>query len=117
MPMLTKKHRLPEKSIDRVKGGGRHYQTPFFAVVYLSDQKTPSQFAFVLSRRVSKQATIRNKTKRLIAGSVRQLINNLKDGHWVVFLIKRAALGQSKDLLAETVEEAFRKIKLFKEDE
>ena len=115
--MLTKKNRLPKDRIEKVKGGGRYSHNSFFSVVYLSDQQTASQFAFVLSKRISKKATVRNKTKRLIAGSVRELMANLKDGYWVVFLVKQTALDQDKGVLAEAVENSFKEIGLFKENE
>jgi ribonuclease P protein component len=117
MAMLTKKHRLPKKRIDQVKGGGRYFQTAFFTLAYLSGKTTDSQFAFVLSKRVSKKATIRNKTKRLIAGSVREIMTDLKDGFWVVFLVKRAALDQNKAALSEAVRESFAQIGLLGKDE
>lgn len=112
MSMLTKKHRLSKKGIEKVKSSGRYFHTPFFTIAYLSGQKTSSQFAFVISKRVSKKATIRNKTKRLIAGSVRQLIIDLKDGYWVVFLVKPAALEQDKQVLAWEIEKSFEQINL-----
>jgi ribonuclease P protein component len=117
MAMLTKKHRLPKKKIEKVKHNGRHLNTSFFTLVYLSGRKTPSQFAFVLSKRVSKKATVRNRTKRLIAGSVREIMTDLKDGFWLVFLVRRAALDQNKEVLSEAVWEAFAKINLLKKDE
>ncbi|MDD3531764.1 MAG: ribonuclease P protein component [Candidatus Shapirobacteria bacterium] len=117
MAMLTKKHRLPKKRIEQVKGGGRYFQTPFFTLVYLSGRRTASQFAFVLSKRVSKKATIRNKTKRLIAGSVREIMTDLKSGFWAVFLVKRAALDQGKEVLSEVVRDSFNKVGLLTEDE
>jgi ribonuclease P protein component len=117
MSMLTKQHRLPKKEIDQVKNNGHHFHTPFFTVVYLSGRGTPSQFAFVLSKRVSKKATIRNRTKRLIAGAVRRLMAQLKSGYWVIFLVRRAALDQDKEILAQAVKEAFGKINLLKQNE
>ena len=117
MAMLTKKHRLPKKRIDQVKGGGCYFQTAFFTLAYLSGKTTDSQFAFVISKRVSKKATIRNKTKRLIAGSVREIMTDLKDGFWVVFLVKRAALDQNKAALSEAVRESFAQIGLLGKDE
>jgi ribonuclease P protein component len=110
--MLTKQHRLAERNIQLVKDQGRHYQTPFFTLVYLAGRKTPSQFAFVLSKRVDKRATMRNKTKRLLAGSVRDIIGQSAEGYWLIFLVKPTAINQSKEVLSSAIEEAFSKIGL-----
>ncbi len=110
--MLTKQHRLAKKNIQPVKDRGHYYQTPFFTLVYLTGQKTPSQFAFVLSKRVDKRATVRNKTKRLLAGSVRDLIGQLAEGYWLIFLVKPTAINQPKEVLSSAIEEAFSKIGL-----
>lgn len=117
MAMLTKKHRLPKKRIEQVKNSGRYFQTPFFSLVYLSGRQTDSQFAFVLSKRVSKKATIRNKTKRLIAGSVREMMTDIRSGFWAVFLVKRAALDQNKEALSQAVQDVFGRIGLLVKDE
>jgi len=117
MAMLTKKHRLPKKRIEQVKNNGRYFQTPFFSLVYLAGRQVDSQFAFVLSKRVSKKATIRNKTKRLIAGSVREMMADVRSGFWVVFLVKKAALGQNKEVLSQAVQDAFDRIGLLVKDE
>jgi len=115
--MLTRQYRLPRKGIDQVKNNGRRFYSPFFTVVYLPERETNSQFAFVISRRVSKKATARNRTRRLIAGSVRELLAGLRKGYWVVFLVKKLALDQSKEVLSGAVKEAFNRINLLKSDE
>lgn len=112
--MLTKQHRLAEKNIRLVKDKGSYYQTPFFTLVYLKDQKTPSQFAFVISKKVDKRATIRNKTKRLLAGSVREMVSQLEDGYRLIFLVKPSAINQTKETLSSTIKEAFDQIGLKK---
>lgn len=115
--MLTKQYRLPRKGIDQVKNNGHRFYSPFFTVVYLPEQETNSQFAFVISKKVSKKATVRNRTRRLIAGSVRELLTDLEKGYWVVFLVKKLALDQNKEVLSEAVREAFSQINLLKPDE
>jgi ribonuclease P protein component len=115
--MLTRRYRLSKKGIDQVKNNGRRFYSPFFTVAYLFGQEANSQFAFVISKRVSKKATVRNRTKRLIAGSVRELLVSLRGGYWVVFLIRRSALDQSKEVLSGAVKEAFGRINLLRSDE
>jgi len=90
--MLTKKRRLTKEEIQNVKDKGSFLGTPFFSLLYIKPKKSgsvSSKFAFVLSKKVSKKAIERNRTKRILAGSVRSLIKEIQEGYLVLFLVKK----------------------------
>jgi len=118
--MLTKKRRLPKGEIQRVKDKGVFLGTPFFSLLYLKPEKSglvSSKFAFVLSKKVSKKATERNRTKRILAGSVRGLIKKIEEGYLVIFLVKKRAIGGDRQVILDTISNAFLKIGLLKNEE
>jgi len=118
--MLTKKRRLTKEEIQNVKDKGSFLGTPFFSLLYIEPKKSgsaSSKFAFVLSRKVSKKATERNRTKRILAGSVRRLIKDIEEGYLVLFLVKKRAIGEDRQVILETISNAFSKIGLLKNEE
>ena len=81
-------------------------------------RSVPSKFAFVLSKKVSKKATERNRTKRILAGSVRSLIKEIQEeGYLVLFLVKKRAIGADRQVILDTISNAFLKIGLLKNEE
>ena len=115
--MLTKKRRLTKEEIKSVKDRGNFLGTPFFSLLYIKTERgslASSKFAFVLSKKVSKKATERNRTKRILAGSVRSLIKEIQEGYLVLFLVKKWAIGGDRQIILETISNAFLKIGLLK---
>ena len=118
--MFTKKRRLTKREIGEVKDKGSLLGTPFFSLLYFKpkgDGLTLSKFAFVLSKKVSKKAIERNRTKRILAGSVRSLIKEIQEGYLVLFLVKKRAIGENKQVILETIADVFLRIGLLKNEE
>ena len=118
--MLTKKRRLTREEIQLVKNEGRVLATPFFSLLYLKpDRDNPdfSKFAFVISKKVSKKATERNRTKRILAGSVRSLIKRMREGYSVLFLVRKRAVGENQRVILDVISDTFGKIGLLEYEE
>jgi len=85
--MLPLQNRLKKKKdFERVFKGGRGYQEGFLFLKLLKNGLTVSRFGFVVSQKISKKATLRNKIKRRIREAVRKALPNIKpgfDGVWV----------------------------------
>lgn len=113
--MLTKKRRLTKEEIKNIKEKGQYWETPFFSLLYIKKENSLSKFAFILSKKVSKKAVERNRAKRILAGSTRKLIKKIHEGYWVLFLVKRTAIGQNQLIIAPQIHQAFKKIRLLKE--
>jgi len=111
--MLVKKRRLKSSEIELVKKKGQYYSTPFFSLLYYKDSGF-SRFASVFSRKIDKRATVRNRAKRLLMGTVREMLGEIKEGYLFLFLAKRAIIGQEKEVLYETIVKALNETDLLK---
>lgn len=71
--MLSRQNRLRQRfDFIKVKRHGQSVSRRFFYVSYLKNERerTP-RFGFVVSRRLDKRATVRNRAKRLLREAVR----------------------------------------------
>lgn len=114
--MLGLKYHLKgKKNFDDVLAKGKFVQSDSFGIAYLpSDQKEVSLFGFVVSTKVSKTATLRNRVKRAMSESVRFEMGSLKPGYMVIFLAKGLSLKKSTDEIMKEVALTLRKTPLYK---
>ena len=102
--MLSRKHRLPLRSkLYRLERTGKRFHTPS-ATLLISQQNPPSlsRFAFVVSRRLDKRATRRNRTKRLLSQAIQQLLPEIKPGLDVVVYARKIIMTERvEDVLSE----------------
>ena len=88
--MLPKSHRLPSPDISLVMKTGKRVSADGFAFIYHfgkdSGGHTPAhedqasaltRFAFIVSKKTDKRATVRNRIKRILSESVRHLLPSL----------------------------------------
>ena len=93
--MLPKNRRISRADFKKLEGErqrGRAYHSPLLSLfLYQKLSNTPSQFAFSVSKKVSKKAVVRNKLRRRGYASVQSVIQNIKPGYAVVFSFKKEA--------------------------
>jgi ribonuclease P protein component len=71
--MLVKVNRLKKKKdIERVFKNGKLFKEDFLILKVVKNNLKNSRFAFVVSKKVSKKATLRNKIKRRLRELVRR---------------------------------------------
>lgn len=112
--MLTKPHRLTKKKeFERVFKKGKGFKEDFLFLRFVQNNAKKSRFAIVVSRKVSKNASTRNKIKRRIRAIIGQKIPKLKKGVDSV-LVALPGLG-TKDFweVEATINQLFKKSKLF----
>jgi ribonuclease P protein component len=114
--VLPKRHRLLlNKEFERTKKVGRRQTGPFFGVVTAEqDQPRDTKFGFVISRKIDKKATVRNRLKRLLCEAVGRLLPKIKSGYDVLFLAKRPLVRKDLGEIEKEVERMFRKVRLIK---
>jgi ribonuclease P protein component len=111
--MLPKNNRLTKKKdFEYVFKKGRSFKEDFLILKIIENQLGQIRFGFVVSQKISKKASLRNKIKRRISESVRLKIGKLKkrlDG----ILIALPEI-EKKDFwkIDETIEKLFKKAKI-----
>lgn len=85
--MLPRANRLTKKKdFEGVFKKGRSFKEDFLILKILKDDSNQIRFGFIVSQRVSKKATVRNKIKRRISKLVRQKLGKLKKGMDIVLI-------------------------------
>ena len=86
--MLKKSHRLPAK----VRLSGSLYLTnPFFTIRFAKSDFEESRFVFIVSKKVSSKAVVRNRIRRQMSEGVKNLLPNIKLGYNFIFSVKKEA--------------------------
>jgi ribonuclease P protein component len=96
--MLSFPNRLPKNEIPQVLRRGMHVRNDTIELVYRKSSGTP-RFSFIVSTKIDKRATVRNRMRRTMSESVRHLLPNTPpiDG---IFIAKK----NFSDLLQTEVE-------------
>lgn len=111
--MLPQKHRLfLRKELHRIQKEGKVYQFTFFGLLMVKSDSPISRFAFIVSNKIHKRATKRNRIKRLLRESIRSLLPKINPGFEVVFLTKKGILGKDFQTVQSAVRSSFKKIGL-----
>lgn len=71
--MLPSSHRLPRNEVNRVLRHGYHIREDGVELVY-KKVGTTQRFAFIVSKKIDKRATVRNRIRRMMSESVRHLL-------------------------------------------
>jgi len=114
--MLPKINRLKKKKdIERVFKSGKGFKEDFLILKIVKSGLKNSRFAFIVSRKVSKKATLRNKIRRRLSRLTGLKIKRIKKG---MDLILMAVPGlEEKDFweIEEIINKLLQKAKCFKE--
>lgn len=108
--MLPKKHRLSKAAdVKKTTAKGRSFFNPNFVLKSLPGS-TEARATVVVSVKVSKNAVVRNRIKRVLREELRNIVPNFKPGTYVV-IVKPSAAKIASAELRENFVEALRKIK------
>jgi ribonuclease P protein component len=101
--MLSLPNRLPKNEIPLLLRRGTHVQNDYIELVYKKRNAVPpkagdnSRFAFIVSTKIDKRATARNRMRRVLSESIRHLLSTTPpiDG---IFIAKKnfAELAQAE---------------------
>lgn len=108
--MLPKQYRLPLRTeLHRVQKEGEVFHFPYFGLLIAKNDLNLSRFAFIISKKIHKRATKRNRIKRLLRESVQLFLARIKPGFDAVFLVKKRILAKDFQTLQSAVEKSFKK--------
>lgn len=108
--MLKKEFRLRKsKEIERAAKGGRSIFVKDLGIKYLINNLPVSRFAVVVSLKVHKKATKRNKVKRQIREIVRLNLPKIKRGFDLLIIAKPLIVGKKYQEIEEEILEVLRR--------
>lgn len=88
--MLSQKFRLnKEKEINSVLRRGQKYYSRLFSAAFLPNTKENPRFCFIVSNKISKKATVRNRIKRLMRESVKQILLNIDKNYDIAISVRQ----------------------------
>lgn len=114
--MLPKINRLKKKKdIERVFKEGRGVKEDFLILKAVKNSLKNPRFAFIVSSKVSKKATLRNKIRRRLSKLAGLKIGKIKNN--IDFILLAVPGLEEKDFweIDETINKLFQKAKCFKE--
>jgi ribonuclease P protein component len=89
MTMLPKINRLKKNNdFQKVFKSGRGFSEDFLFLKFLDNGLKISRFGFIISNKITKKATLRNKIKRKLRELVRQKLPKIKKGLDVVIVVR-----------------------------
>lgn len=114
--MLDRKNRLTKKSeFERVKEEGKVTPSDSFSLSVLKrEDHKPTRFGFVVSTKISKAATIRNRVKRALREGVRHSLSYLKNGYDCVVLVKPIIVKKYTDEIIREIQKVLKDVELTK---
>ncbi|MCK9351301.1 MAG: ribonuclease P protein component [Candidatus Paceibacterota bacterium] len=98
--MFPKKNRISKREFDGLMKNGRVFHSPFFSLRIMRGGKDMSKFAFVISKKVAKNAADRNKLKRRGFHALREIIFTPKmdmKGYMAAFFYKKEGKNMGFD--------------------
>lgn len=113
--MLPKEYRLiKEKDFKRIHNLGQSFFSAHFRLKSLANKLEISRFAVVVSTKVSKKATSRNRLKRRLREIIRLNKDKIKTGFDILVFTNNKALALDYQQLEEDLLKILAKAKLLK---
>jgi len=111
--MLAKANRLTkQKDIENVLKKGKTKFAKSLGVKYIKNDLYITRTAFIVSTKISKKATKRNRLKRKLREIIRQEAQKIKKGYDFIVLTKKEALEQEYKELEKELKGLLKTIKL-----
>jgi len=112
--MFPKKNRITKTGFDALLKKGSVFHSPYFSLRYSKKDGSLPQFAFVVSKKVAKNAVERNILRRRGFSSLRELGVLEKNSKWngftCAFFFKKEAKALSFQEIKKEIEELLKKI-------
>lgn len=112
--MLTKQRRLvKEKDFEKVFKLGKSYYTKLLGVKALAGRSGVNRYGLIVSAKVSKKASERNRLKRQLRAAAKELDKNLAGGFDMAVMALPPLLNRDYQTIKNELERVFIKLKLF----
>lgn len=95
--MLSRPHRISQAEFKRFIRKSRYFKNDIFFIRYASNHKNYSQYAIVISAKVSKLAVIRNRLRRVVSSWIEENIRQLPQGFYIAIYINKVFIDNQKE--------------------
>jgi len=113
--MLAKQLRLAKKKdFKKIFKQGKFSYTKIFSLKVLANQMDTNRYGIIISTKVSKKSSERNKLKRQFREAVKELDKKLLPGFDLVIIVSPAAKNQEYEFIKSKLEKILSALKLFK---
>ena len=111
--MLLKAYRLPSREIHNIIKSGSRLTTKTLVLSYRQNSQDVTRWAFVVPVSGYRLATTRNRMKRLMRETARDLLEDIKPGYDIVWKVKALQSDKpSKALLSAEIKHALGQLAL-----
>jgi len=111
--VLPKKYRLKKKKeFERVFKKGKAKKKDFLFIKFVKNDQNATRFGFVVSKKISKKAVVRNKVKRRLREAAREMLSEIKPGYDVVIVAQKGIEKQDFFQIKNQLKQLLRKINL-----
>lgn len=91
--MLKRRFRIPRGI--RINNN-RLLSSPFFLLKIKKNGLLFNRFAVIVSKKIDKRATVRNKIRRIINTCIQEMRGNLIQGQDMLIIVKKEIVGKTK---------------------
>lgn len=110
--MLNKRNRISDKQIiQKLFTKGNLYRDKYFIFKYIRSDSTNSEFAVIVSKKISKKAVKRNKVRRQVFEAIRLNLNLTSDLSAVI-IAKTSVQEVKYEKINDSIVQFFNQIKL-----
>jgi ribonuclease P protein component len=93
--MLKQAHRLTKtKDIESVNKAGKSFFTKVFIMKFLPNKLKSTRITVVVSTKISKNAVVRNRVKRVMRDKIRTNFKSIKPGFDIIFYASKFCLDE-----------------------
>ncbi|MBU2578838.1 ribonuclease P protein component [Patescibacteria group bacterium] len=108
--MLPKKNRLKKnKDFTKVIRQGKFSHSFFLSLKEAKNDLAQTRVGFVVSKKISKKATVRNKIKRWLREAVRANLDKIRSGKDIIFFTKKGIEEKKFWEIKQAVEKLLKK--------
>ena len=103
-----------EKDFDKIFNEGKKKYTKIIGILYLPNNLKNNRYGIIVSKKIAKKATTRNKIKRIIRSSLKKQEIFLKNGNDIIILAKPQIIDAENDEIEENIDFCIKNIGLLK---
>lgn len=91
--MLKRENRLTSVRLSNTK----NISTPFFSLKIAKNDQSLNRFAFIVSKKIDKRATLRNLLKRKLRSCIEEIFDNMEKGYDFIFYPKSLLIKAKRE--------------------